>query len=52
MIRHLIPRVSAGRWSGGALTDDGTPTGDEVRGGIFAIQWLCLMVEIGAGRIR
>ncbi len=52
MIRHLIPRISAGRWSGGALTDDGSPTGDEVRGGIVAIQWLGLMVEIGAGRVR
>lgn len=52
MIRHLIPRVSAGRWSGGALSDDGSPTGDEVRGIIVAIQWLGLMVEIGAGRVR
>lgn len=52
MIRHLIPRVSADRWCGGALTDDGSPTGDEVRGGILAIQWLGLMIEIGVGRIR
>lgn len=52
MIRHLIPRINAGRWSGGALTDDGTPQGDEVVGLIVAIQWLGFMVEIGAGRVR
>ncbi len=52
MMRHLILRMSAGRWSGGALTDDGSPTGDEVSGGIIAIQWFGLMIEIGVGRVR
>lgn len=52
MLRHLIPRVSAGSWGGSALTDDGSFKGDEVRGFAFAFQWLGLMIEIGGGRVR
>lgn len=29
-----------------------TPVRDDVNGGIICIQWLGLMVEIGAGRVR
>ena len=51
MIRHLIPRISVGNWSGAALTDDGTPHGDDVRGAAFAFQWLGILIEIGLGRV-
>ena len=52
MIRHLIPRLSYGRWGGGALTDDGSPHGDEAHGRALCIQWLGVLVEIGVGIVR
>lgn len=52
MIRHLIPRFDWGRWSGAALTNNGKPDGDEVQGGCIVIQWLGLLIEIGAGAVR
>lgn len=48
---RLIPRVEFGHWTGGALSDDGSPHGDSVHGMIFAIQWFGLMIEIGTGRV-
>lgn len=52
MIRHLIPRLDWGRWSGAALTNDGKPDGDEVQGGCLCFQWLGVLIEIGIGRVR
>lgn len=64
MWRHLIPRFEAGGWAGAALTSrpacpkhDVTPpwrttVRDDVEGGIFCIQWLGVMIEIGMGRVR
>lgn len=51
MLRHLIPRFEVGYWSGGALTwsDDQQ---DDTRGFSIVIQWLGLLVEIGAGRVQ
>lgn len=51
-IRHLLPRIAFPRWSAAALTDDGTPFGDEVYGRAFCFQWFGILVEIGAGRVR
>lgn len=51
MTRHLIPRVSIGRWGGAALTDDGTRHGDTVTGYSLAFQWLGLMVELCLARV-
>lgn len=52
MIRHLIPRASFGRWGGAALTCDGSPQGDEADGWCLCVQWLGLLIEIGAGRVE
>lgn len=49
--RHLIPRLQSGSWGGTALTDDGSPTGDEVSGGHLTVQWFGLLIEIGVGAI-
>jgi hypothetical protein len=29
-----------------------TPVHDDVKGGVLCVQWLGLMIEIGAGRVR
>ena len=47
MIRHLIPHIEGGPWGGAALTNNGSPTGDEARGRCIAFQWFGLMIEIG-----
>lgn len=52
MIRHLRPRIDAGRWGGAALTHNGKPDGDDVRGFVLCVQWLGLLIEIGGGRVR
>ncbi|MDR6847146.1 hypothetical protein J2Y57_000331 [Sphingomonas sp. BE137] len=52
MMRHLIPLIEYGSWSGAALSDDGSPQGDEVRGWSVCIQWLGLLIEIGIGAVR
>jgi hypothetical protein len=46
----LIPRFDFGRWGGATLTN---PTGrnEQADGFCLCIQWLGLMVEIGAGRV-
>jgi hypothetical protein len=49
VIQHLIPRIDAGPWSGAALTNNGSRTGDETFGRSFAFQWLGFMFEFGAG---
>jgi hypothetical protein len=50
-MRHLIPRFQIGTWAGPALTDDGTPHGDEVRGFHVTVQWLGLMAECAFCRV-
>lgn len=50
-LRHLCPWISAGRWSGAALPDDG-PHGDEVRGYGFTFQWLGLAIDVNGGCVR
>lgn len=52
MIRHLIPRIDFGPWSGGALTFDDCQREDEVKGGSIVIQWLGILIEIGIGAVR
>jgi hypothetical protein len=52
VIRHLLPHVEAGPWGGAAITNDGSPTGDEAHGRRIAFQWLGLMIEIGVGTVR
>lgn len=52
MIRHLIPHFDAGHWGGAALTDDGSPTGDDARGFCICGQWLGVIIELGIGRVR
>jgi hypothetical protein len=58
MRRHLIPRFECGGWRGDGLTV--IPRAlrwhpecrhDEVKGGILAIQWLGLMIEVGIGKV-
>lgn len=51
-LRHLVPRIDAGRWGGAALTRDARGHPDDVRGAVVCIQWLGLLIEIGAGRVR
>ncbi len=50
--RHLRPRLEHGSWAGGALPDNGDPHGDEADGYCVVFQWLGLIIEIGAGRVR
>jgi hypothetical protein len=50
MIRHLIPRFSAGRWSGGTLTEPSSRT-EQAEGFCLCIQWLGALIEIGIGRV-
>jgi hypothetical protein len=52
MIRHIIPRVQFGRYGGSALTDDGSPRGDELRGFGLCFQWFGLLIEICVGAVR
>lgn len=51
MIRPLLPRIHWCSWSGATLTDPTTYT-EDARGGCVVIQWLGLMIEIGAGRLH
>lgn len=51
MIRHLIPRIEVGPWGGAAVTNDGSPTGDEARGRAVCFQWFGIMVEFGFGLV-
>jgi len=51
-MRHLIPHIEYGHWHGSALTNDGRPHGDEVRGCILCVQWLGILIEIGIGAVR
>ncbi len=51
MIRHLIPRVEAGPWGGGTLSDPSGRT-EEAAGFCLCVQWLGILIEIGAGRVR
>lgn len=52
MIRHLIPHIDFGPWSGGALTFDDCQKNDEVGGRHIVIQWLGILIEIGIGAVR
>ncbi|WP_170318396.1 hypothetical protein [Sphingomonas sp. PAMC 26621] len=52
MIRHMIPRLQVGRYSGSALTDDFGPDGDEVRGFGFCCQWFGILIEVCVGGVR
>ena len=51
MIRRLFPYFSAGHWGGASLTD---PVGrdEDVKGWHLTVQWLGILVEIGAGRVE
>jgi hypothetical protein len=51
MIRHLIPRFEWGGWCGDGPADRNNNR-DATRGGCFCVQWLGLIVEIGAGRVQ
>lgn len=50
MIRHLIPRVSIGGWGGASLTEPEGRT-EQADGYALCIQWLGVLIEIGAGRV-
>lgn len=52
MIRHLIPRIEIGRYAGSALTDDGSPRGDEIKGFGFCFQWFGILFEVCLGAVR
>ncbi len=52
IIRHLIPRIETGPWGGAAITNDGSPKGDEANGCSVAVQWLGIMWEFGIGTVR
>jgi len=50
MIRHLLPRFDWSGWGGASLTDPSGRT-EWIDGWCLCIQWLGLMIEIGAGRV-
>ena len=57
LVRHLIPRIQASRWSGAALTRDPDPAlawepHDDADGYCVCVQWLGLIIEIAAGRVH
>ena len=46
-MKHVLPRVSIGRWGGGDI--DGL---NDCRGWSLVVQWLGVIVEVCGGRVH